>query len=201
MFLLNEVLVFTPGRRQEALDRLAWIHGLMASKPGFRRAIVAKYLGDGTRHTVLRLWEDAEAFRSFREGPDGNYGRGRPEGLYRNESVTPQWNGVLEAESGAQGPFLVKVVREVPSVSWGAFALYQTQLQEFLSGSEGVTGLQAFRATDRDESLLITRFRDRASFERLLESAGFPAVASAAPPGIVPRSMECYEVVSERALS
>jgi hypothetical protein len=40
MFLINEILNFTPGRRKEALDRLSYIHGLMAPSPGFVQALV-----------------------------------------------------------------------------------------------------------------------------------------------------------------
>jgi heme-degrading monooxygenase HmoA len=201
MFLLNEILVFSPGRRQEAIDRLGWIHGLMASKPGFQRAIVAKYLGDGSRHTVLRMWDDVDAYRRFREGPDGNYGRGRPEGLYTNESVTPQWNSTLEWDSGSPGPFLVKVLRDVPPATWDQFAAYQTQMRDLLAGSAGVTAALACRATERDEALLITRFQDRAVFEGLTESPNFAATAAAVPAGVAVRRVECFEIVSERTPS
>ena len=78
MFLLNEILVFAPDRRQEALDRLAWIHGLMAKRSQRTRcAIVARNVGDSVRHTILRYWDSAGAYQAFREGPDGNYGRGQ----------------------------------------------------------------------------------------------------------------------------
>jgi len=199
MFLLNEVLVFAPGRRQEALDRLGWIHGLMATKPGFTGAIVAKYLGDGLRHTILRSWESADAYRSFREGPDGNYGRGRPAGLYANETVTPQWHGVLDWYGASAGRFLVKVQRDVPSTAWEAFSDYQTQLRQFLSTTPGVGAVQAYRATDRDESLLITRFQDRDCFECLVDSSEFTALAAVVPAGVVRRTMECFEVVGQQA--
>ena len=56
MFAQNEILVFSPGRKQEGLERLAWIHSLMSPQPGFKEAFVAKYLGDGTRHTSADLF-------------------------------------------------------------------------------------------------------------------------------------------------
>ncbi len=87
MFLVNEILVFSRGRRQEALDRLAGIHALMAKQPGFQRTYVAKFLGDAVSHTILRIWQDEEAYLTFRAGPDGNYGRGRPEGVNRISSL------------------------------------------------------------------------------------------------------------------
>jgi len=197
MFLLNEILVFTPGRRQEALDRLAWIHGLMASKPGFRRAIVAKYLGDGTKHTVLRVWEDQDAFQRFREGPDGNYGKGRPEGLYTNEKVIPQWESSSESRPAGAGDFLVKVERQVPAEAMGAYDAYEKRLQQIILGSNGRAGLWTFRTRDGGESLFLARYPSRADFERLLESADFAAGMQAMPAGVTRGPTQCFEVVSE----
>ena len=78
MYVRNEILVFTPGRGKEGLERLNWIHSLMAPHAGFRDAIVAKYLGDATRHTIMRFWENEEAYDAFRASPDGNYSSNRP---------------------------------------------------------------------------------------------------------------------------
>jgi heme-degrading monooxygenase HmoA len=121
MYLVNEILVFAPGRHKEAIDRLEYIHGLMAGAPGFRVGLVGKYLGGATRHTVLRFWEDEAAYQAFRAGPNGNYGRNRPEGLYTNEPVVPAWNEVVEVPGDAQGAFLVKVQRDVPEDAWEAY--------------------------------------------------------------------------------
>src|ERR1044071_9763736 len=114
MFVLNEILVFTAGHRQEGLDRLMGIHGLMAPHLGFKHAIFAKYLGDAARHTIMRFWEDEEAYQQFRESPDGNYGRNRPEGLYAGERVVSPWYSFGEVTGGASGDFIVKIQREVP---------------------------------------------------------------------------------------
>jgi hypothetical protein len=175
MFLLNEILVFAPARRQEAMARLAYIHGLMASKPGFRRAIVGRYLGDGVRHTVLRMWEDEAAYRSFREGPDGDYGKGRPAGLYFNEAVTPQWNSVLETGAGASGSgeafsHLIKVQFEMPDEAWERFLDQQKRMESVLQPLGGTDHRFVFRAKDRPECLLIIKYPDRAIWERVVDS-------------------------------
>lgn len=197
MYLINEILNFAPGRRDEALARLEWIHGLMADKPGFYRALVAKYLGDGTRHTVLRLWESEDAFQRFRETPDGNYGRNRPEGLYANDQVVPRWNSVFETAGSGAGRYLVKVQREVPEGAWGAFTEAWKQMAAAAIAGGRVAEQRSFRAADRSEALTIARFRDRAAFENLLESSEYAKARTAMPEGVNLVSTHCFEVVSE----
>jgi heme-degrading monooxygenase HmoA len=196
MFLINEILNFGIGRRQEALDRLAWIHGLMAPHDGFVRAIVAKYLGDGTRHTILRVWRDEAAYKAFRATPDGNYGRGRPEGLYVNDAVVPQWNSLSETDHMGAGPFLVKTQWEVPDDAWDGFDAANQRVEK-LALTLGLVGANEFRATERSEGLTIGRFENRAAYESLLEHSDFSAIRSEMPDGINRISVACYEVVSE----
>jgi heme-degrading monooxygenase HmoA len=196
MFLINEVLNFGMGRRQEALDRLAWIHGLMAPHEGFVRAIVAKYLGDGTRHTILRVWRDEDAYRTFRASPDGNYGRGRPEGLYVNDPVVPQWNSIEDADHIGAGPFLVKTQWEVPDDAWDAFIAANRRV-EGLALKMGLKGVNEFRATDRSEGLTIGRFESRTAYEGLIEHPDFLAIRRDMPEGITRLSVACHEVVSD----
>ena len=196
MFLINEILNFGSGRRQEALERLAWIHGLMAPHDGFVRAIVAKYLGDGTRHTVLRVWRDEEAYRAFRATPDGGYGKGRPEGLYANDAVVPQWNSIEAADHIGAGPFLVKTQWQVPEDAWDAFDA-ANQRVEALARTMGLVGVNEFRAADRSEGLTIGRFESRSSYEGLIEHPDFLAIRREMPPGIERISVACHEVVSD----
>lgn len=196
MFLINEILNFGMGRRQEALDRLAWIHGLMAPHDGFIRAIVAKYLGDGTRHTILRVWRDEEAYRAFRATPDGSYGKGRPEGLYANDPVVPQWNSLHPEDRIGSGPFLVKTQWAVPEDAWDAFNTANERV-EALAGKMGLVGVNEFRAVDRSEGLTIGRFESRAAYEALIDSPDFLAIRREMPHGIERISVACYEVLSD----
>ena len=196
MFLINEILNFGVGRRQEALDRLAWIHALMSPHDGFVRAIVAKYLGDGTRHTILRLWQDEEAYRAFRATPDGSYGKGRPEGLYVNDPVVPQWNSITAEDHIGTGAFLVKTQWQVPEDTWDAFDAANQRVEQ-LALTLGLKGVNEFRATDRSEGLTLGRFESRAAYERLLDSPDFSAIRREMPEGIERISVGCYEVVSD----
>ena len=180
MFLLNEILNFGMGRRQEALDRLAWIHGLMAPHDGFQRAIVAKYLGNGTRHTILRLWRDEAAFRAFRATPDGSYGKGRPEGLYVNDAVVPQWNSIIEDDHIGAGPFLVKTQWQVPEDAWDAFNDANHRV-ETLALTMGLKGVNEFRAVDRSEGLTLGRFENRAAYEALMDTPNSWRYAATCP--------------------
>jgi heme-degrading monooxygenase HmoA len=201
MFLLNEILIFTPGRRHEALDRLAWIHGLMAADPGFQRAIVAKYLGEGLRHAVLRVWDDEQSYQRFREGPEGNYGRGRPEGLYSNEKVIPQWQSVVETVGTGNGRHLVKIQYDVPADRWEDWIEHQKRLHGIRHSLGGLAGAWTFRSKkgheDGDESLSIARFEGRHTQERLLDSADFVKTLLDNPDGVKLQSIENFEIVSE----
>ncbi len=196
MFLVNEILVFGRGRRQEALDRLGWIHGLMAKQPGFERALVAKFLGDAVSHTILRFWQDEEAYLTFRQTPDGNYGRGRPEGLYVNEKVIPQWISTKEAAGVESGPFLVKTDWEVPEAAWPAFNEGERQMED-IEMTFGLLGVKQFRAKETSVGITIARFPSRAELEALIESQEFKKAREGLPEGVNRISSLCYEIVSE----
>ncbi len=200
MFAVNEILAFGTGRRQEALDRLAWIHGLMVKHQGFRHALVAKYLGDVTRHTIMRFWEDEDAFRAFRATDDGNYGRGRPEGLYETVRViTPLLGiGTGEAEgSEASGNFLVKIQQEIPEDAWDAFTGFATGMTNFAKNIPGLVWVRQLRAQNENQALIVVRYRDRKAFEDLSESQTYLDAMKRLPEGVRTVSVECFEVVSD----
>src|SRR6266568_3452426 len=196
MFLVNEILLFTPGRRQEALDRLSYIHGLMTPHDGFVQAIVAKYLGDITRHTVLRFWEGEAAYQKFRESPDGNYGRNRPQGLYNNEQVVPQWNSFsAEGDITGTASYLVKVQQAVPEDAWTGFEQMQGQISA-AAKKAGMKSAVHFRAKDRSEALTVARFGGRQDLEKMFESPDFvKLVGPRMAEGGTPPKTECFEVV------
>nr|ART39817.1 J25 [uncultured bacterium] len=196
MFAQNEILVFTPGRKQECLDRLAWIHSLMAPQPGFKEAIVAKYLGDGTRHTIMRFWEDEAAYQAFRATPDGNYGRGRPEGLYVNEPVITPLIGLGEMTGTAEGNFLIKLERAIEPSAWEAFGTHAQGVMANSGGLPGLAWVGAFKGKDKDAAITVIRMADRAAFDSLIESP-FYANANTLPEGVTQVRLECFEIVSE----
>ena len=197
MFLLNEILVFSPGRRQEGFDRLSYIHGLMAPSPGFRQAIVARYLGDPQTHTVLRYWDSAEAFQEFRAGPNGNYGRNRPEGLYTNHPVIPQWQSFAECENPPDdGSLLIKVERPVSAAQWAAYQAYAQATLTLTEKAHGLTSVVAFKAVDQEAGISVTRMRSRADLEAFVDNPEYAATRSMLPADIPHASFGVFEVVS-----
>jgi heme-degrading monooxygenase HmoA len=195
MYVLNEILVYTPGRKQDALDRLSWIHGLMAPHAGFREAIVAKYLGDATRLTIMRFWEDEAAWQAFRASPDGGYGRNRPENLYVNESVATPLTSTGEVAGSAQGNVLVKVQWQVEAEGWERFLAAQAEAASALPGLVWTRQLRGIR--NEDVAIDVLRFRSRDDAEALLDSQT-RAEAIAALSGIAtPSRTELFEVVSD----
>jgi hypothetical protein len=155
-------------------------------------------MGDGTKHTVLRFWESEDAYQKFREGPNGNYGRNRPEGLYVNSPVVPQWTSFNEAKGSGTGNYVVKVQQPVPEDQWNNFVDTNKRIQEAASANGGLVSALHFRAKDGSAALSVVRLTGRADLERLLESPDFvkivgPIMAAGAPPP----STECYEIVSE----
>ncbi len=197
MYLMNEILVFTPGRRHEGLDRLGWIHNLMAPQPGFIHASVSRYQGDSTRHTVLRLWDSADAFQRFRETPDGNYGADRPEGLYWNEPVVARWESFAEASGNVKGNFLVKIQREVPEGAWDAFMTFQRELLQAALAPGGVESIHQFRVADPSQALTVARLESRDVYEALLDNSDFGKLMLSTPEGVNMLRTECFEVVSD----
>ncbi len=155
----------------------------MAKQPGFQRAYVAKFLGDPVTHTILRVWEDEEAYLTFRQTPDGNYGRGRPEGLYVNEKVISQWLSTKEAAGVESGDFLVKTDWEVPEAAWPAFNEGERRMEE-IEMSFGLLGVKEFRAKEDNVALTIGRFPSRVELEVLLESKKFNAERERLPEGV-----------------
>ena len=196
MFAQNEILVFTPGRKQECLDRLAWIHSLMAPQPGFKEAIVAKYLGDGTRHTIMRFWEDEAAYQAFRATPDGSYGRNRPEGLYVNEPVVTPLVSFGEATGAATGNFLIKLERTVEPSAWDAFLAHANGVLANAPKIPGLAWAAGFRGKDKDANITLIRMSGRDALEDMLET---PMIAAAMtlPEGVTQVRFECFEIVSE----
>jgi heme-degrading monooxygenase HmoA len=198
MFAQNEILVFTPGRRQECLERLAWIHSLMAPQPGFKEAFVAKYLGDGTRHTIMRFWDDEAAYQAFRATPDGSYGRNRPENLYVNEPVVTPLESYGEYNNGSlSGDFLVKIRADIDPPAWDAFLAHQ---QKMLANAPSVPGLvwdRQMRGKNQDSIIGVARMTGRQAFDDLLENPSYLELLRDMPEGVTLVRVECFEVVSD----
>lgn len=197
MFVLNEILNFGIGRRQEAWDRLAWIHSTMAPHDGFIEAIVAKYLGEAHRHTIMRFWRDQAAFEAFRASPDGNYGRGRPAGIYEGEKVVTPLISLADMEGPARGNFLVKVQHSVAEDAWDAFIKMQTAVKEASENQSGIVWARALRGRDESAALAVVRFQDRQSWEDLIDSPAYVEAVANVPDGVKLVRVEAFEIVSD----
>jgi len=197
MFVLNEILNFGIGRRQEAWDRLAWIHSTMAPHDGFIEAIVAKYLGESHRHTIMRFWRDQAAFEAFRATPDGSYGKGRPAGIYEGEKVVTPLNSIADVDGPAQGNFLVKVQHAVEESAWPAFIEYQMAVKEVGSQIPGLVWARQCRGRDENAAIAVVRFQDRESWEQLVDDPMFVASTSNLPEGVTVTRTEAFEIVSD----
>ena len=197
MYVRNEILVFTPGRRGEALERLKWIHSLMTPHAGFIQALVAKYLGDASRHTIMRFWQSEEAYDAFRATPDGSYGSNRPEGIYTGERVPTPLYIYGEATGTANGDFLVKVQREVPTEAWDGFLAQQKTMNDMASKLPGLVWARQLSTKDRDRTVVVARFRSRDDFEQMVESPQYGEIIAKIPENVKLERIECFEIVSD----
>jgi heme-degrading monooxygenase HmoA len=197
MYLLNEILLFGEGRHQEAIDRLTWIFGLFAPHAGFKRAILGKYLGDTTRHTVLRFWDKEESFQAFRASPEGGYGRNRPEGIYAGEHVINPLTSYAEASGTAAGDFLVQIQNAVPEDRWDQFQEHQKVVLDVISKMPAFVWANFARAESENQALSIMRFRSRDDFEQIVEGSEYRDVMATVTKGVEHVRTQCFEVLRD----
>ncbi len=197
MYVRNEILVFTPGRGQEGLDRLNWIHCLMVPQPGFRDAMVAKYLGDGSRHTIMRFWENEDLYNDFRAKPEGSYGNSKPEGIYLTERVINPLVSHGDLEGTVKGSFLVKVQFEIAEGASESYIAYQQMWLALAKGIPGLAWTRQMATKDQLSGLTVTRLRSREDFERLLETPEYCDFSTKLPAGVSVAHTSCFDVVSD----
>jgi len=193
-----------PGRKGEALERLAWMHGLMQA-PGFCEALVAKYLGDATRFLVLRYWQDEAAYERFHAAWTSEHAPAnpRPPGLFEIEENIA-WRCISERNEAVEGSadFLVKTHRRVPEAVWDDYAAFSAENERSVNFAFGGLAQQRkLRATEGTDLLNIFRYASRDDFERYFESAAHQQRTYKWPAGVELVSTQCYDIVSEvRAL-
>jgi heme-degrading monooxygenase HmoA len=197
VYLLNEILLFGEGRRLEAIDRLTWIFGLFAPHPGFKRAILGRYLGDTTRHTVLRFWDSEDSFQAFRASPDGGYGRNRPEGIYVGEHVLNPLTTYAEVSGSASGDFLVQIQQAVPEDQWDQFQEHQTAVLAVFSKAPAFVWATCAKADAESQNLTILRFSNRHDYEKVVDGSEYRHVMASLPGSVEHIRTQCFEVLRD----
>jgi heme-degrading monooxygenase HmoA len=204
MFLLQEILRVRNTRQSEAVKRLNWIHGLMKGHPGFVAGSVARYLGNPTDYLILRMWDNGDAWRTFRATEDGqNYPKSRPEGLYEGVPVGRDWELVIDSPGSASGGYLVRSIYRVTPENAREFIENRRRHDGLALQVAGTASLQTFQCQDKDSEhsdtfLCLALRTGRDAYNAYLESPQSAEYRSGNRRGLYSTvSTECYEVVDE----
>ena len=203
MFLFQESLKVTQTRQGEFIARQRWIHSLMAPHPGFAGATLSRFGGNPSDYLVLRTWDNEEAFTTFRAGPDGNYGKSRPEGLFEGQPAGRRYDMVIDSPGDAQGTYLVR----------SQYAVEPERAEEFIENRRrhdalalqvpGHVFLRTFRCMDEEGDakntfLVIARRTSRDAYNDYLESEQAKQYRAGNVRGMYKTlTTECYEIVDE----
>jgi heme-degrading monooxygenase HmoA len=203
MFLFQELLKVTQTRQSELIARQHWIHGLMQPSKGFVGAQLSRYLGNPTDYLVLRMWESEDAFTAFRAGPDGNYGKNRPEGLFEGVASGRRYESVIESPGSAKGNFLVRSIYGVEPENDDAFVANRQRHDGLALQVPGTALLNTFKCVDTEGDsvntyLCIAQRVDRDAYNTYLESEQSAEYRKGNVRGMYKTiSTQCYEIVDE----
>ena len=203
MYLVQEVLHVANGKNPEAVKRLNWIHSLMQPQPGFVGAQVCAYMGNSSRHLILRMWEDKAAFEAFRATPEGSgYSKNRPPGLYEGQPCGREWELLQETAGPDTGSFLIRGEFTVNDGRWDDYLAVREAQGALQLESGGLQYARNFRQLDTENgALALVRKTGKEDHMRYVESLTKSDLRNTAPPGhSAPRSgeyMEYYEIIDE----
>ena len=200
MYLVQEILHFGNGRNSEAVKRLNWIHSLMQPQPGFVCAQVCAFLGNSSRHLVLRMWEDKDAFLAFRATPDGSgYSANRPPGIYEGQPCGREWDLAAETLGPATGDWLMRGEFDIAEGRWDDyFTLRKMQDEAHLSSGGLVVARQLKQVDAENAALMLIRKTGRADHLKYMENENQPGANPDRPRGtFTARGNEYYEIVDE----
>ena len=199
MYLLQEILHFGTGRNTEAVKRLNWIHSLMQPNPGFVAAQICSYLGNSSRHLILRMWEDKISFEAFRATPDSDYAKSRPEGIYKPEPVGREWVDIIDSYGTEKGNFLMRGVYEIPVGRWDDYITLRKSQDQLHQQTDGLQYIRNFRQLHEDNSaLLLIRKTSREDHMKYMESPLLTELRAKGPQGtFTTRGHEYYEIIEE----
>ncbi len=200
MYLVQEVLRVSNGRNVEAINRLHWIHSLMQPQPGFVCAQVCAYLGNSSRHLVLRMWEDKAAYEAFRATPEGSgYSANRPPGLYEAQPCGREWELSAETVGPAAGNWLMRGEFDITEGRWDDYLKLRAMQDEVHLSSGGLVVARQFKQLDAENAaLMLIRKTGRADHLKYMENENLPGTNPDRPRGtFTARGNEYYEIVDE----
>lgn len=200
MYLVQEILHFGTGRNSEAVNRLKWIHSLMQPNPGFVAAQICSYLGNSSRHLILRMWEDKESFMSFRATPDGQgYSKNRPEGIYEGQPVGREWEDIIDTPGSDKGNFLIRGVFDITEGRWDDYISLRRSQDEVHLKMGGLQYSRNFKQLDEENSaLMLIRKTSREDHLKYMESHVLADLRATGPAGtFTPKGNEYYEIIDE----
>lgn len=200
MYLVQEILHFGTGRNSEAVNRLKWIHSLMQPNPGFVAAQICSYLGNSSRHLILRMWEDKESFMAFRATPDGQgYSKNRPEGIYEGQPVGREWEDIIDTPGSDKGNFLIRGVFDITEGRWDDYISLRRSQDEVHLKMGGLQYSRNFKQLDEENSaLMLIRKTSREDHLKYMESHVLADLRATGPAGtFTPKGNEYYEIIDE----
>ena len=203
MFLFQELLKVTQTRQSELIARQHWIHGLMQPAKGFSGATLSRFGGNPSDYLVLRTWDDEQSFTDFRAGPDGNYGKSRPEGLFEGVTAGRRYDSVIDSPGDAQGGYIVRSQYAVEPERADEFIENRRRHDALALQVPGHVYLRTFRCLDEEGDakntfLVIARRTSRDAYNQYLESEQAKQYRAGNVRGLYKTlTTECYEIVDE----
>ncbi len=200
MYLFQELLRFGNGRNREAVARLNWIHSLMQPQPGFVGAQICAYLGNSSRHLILRMWEDKDAFLAFRATPNGSgYSASRPPGIYEAEPCGREWDLAAETIGPATGNWLMRGEFDIAEGRWDDYIKLRGMQDEMHLKSGGLVVSRQFKQLDAENAaLMLIRKTGREDHLMYMENENTPGANDDRPRGtFTARGNQYYEIIDE----
>lgn len=185
-------------RLTESIDRLHYLHTLMAAAPGFGEAQISEYLGNPGQYLIVRTWSDALAHAAFRQTDAArNFALSRPSGFIYANLAVQEGECVVDTPGPATGKYLVRRVDRLEPAGWDVYVAERTLDDAAALQSGGVDALRTYRllvkeATYDSQALILQRWVDRDSYVRYMSSSD-TSLATSAKTEIA----ECYQIVDE----
>ena len=202
MYLHLELKTMATDRLGEAVQRLHYLHTLMAAAPGFVNSQICEYLGNPGQYLIVRTWTEGSAHAAFRQtAPARDFAGSRPAGFIYDNLAVQEWQCVLETPGAAAGDYVVRQLYSIESAVWPAFVAERRRHDSAALASGGVTSLRTFRMVanekaDDTQAFVLDRWADRAAYVRFLASpqlAEYRQKARFSGSGLT----ECYHIEDE----